>query len=325
MRSMILGSLLALGLAFSFGAARAAPDQGEFTIRPPFTPAPELTTRPGVPMGAVRTLTMKSADSKFYSGISKEKPGELVPYVRVVNVYIPAGMKPGQPMPFMVVQDGDSPKYREVLPTILDNLIAQKKIPPMVAVMVNHGGGDGWGSERGLEYDSVSDRYARFIEAEVLPRVAKEYGITFTKDPEARATMGGSSGAAAAFTMAWFHPELYRRVLSYSGTFVNQEHASDPENGHGAWGYHETLIPNSPKKPIRIWLHVSERDNRNTADEASMKNWVIANRHMAAALKAKGYDYRFVFSEASGHVDPVVVNQTLPGALTWLWKGYKAR
>src|SRR5882724_603273 len=128
-------------------------------------------------------------------------------------------------------------------------LIYEKRVPPMIAVMVQHGGGDGPGSERGLEYDTVSDRYTMFIEQEVLPRVASQYGLTLTKDPEGRATMGGSSGAAAAFTMAWFHPERYHRVISYSGTFVNQqsplnlsapreEWKYQPGSPRGAWEYH---------------------------------------------------------------------------------------
>jgi enterochelin esterase-like enzyme len=164
-----------------------------------------------------------------------------------------------------------------------------------------------------------------FIEQEVLPRVARDYNVTFTKDPEGRATMGGSSGAAAAFTMAWFHPELYRRVLSYSGTFVNQENPRNPEISRGAWEYHATLVPNAPTKPIRIWMHVGEMDNGYTRDEASLHNWVIANQHMAAALKARGYDYRYVFAEKSGHTDGAVINQTLPEALVWLWQGYSPK
>ena len=85
--------------------------------------------------------------------------------------------------------------------------------------------------------------YADFIETEVLPRIEKDYKVTFTKDPEGRATMGGSSGGAAAFTMAWFRPDLYHRVLTYSGTYVDQQSPMNPESPHGAWEYHENLIP----------------------------------------------------------------------------------
>jgi enterochelin esterase family protein len=247
----------------------------------------------------------------------------VVPYERVVNVYVPALYKPDTPVPFIVVQDGDSPRYKDPLPTVLDNLIYEKRVPAMVAVMVHYGGSAP--GERSLEYDTVSDRYTTFIETEVLPRAAREYHIAFATDPEGRAAMGGSSGAACALTMAWLHPDLYRRVLSYSGSFVNLENPRHPEVSRGAWEYHQTLIPNAPAKPIRVWMHVSENDLGANREEASLQNWVLANQHMAAALRMKGYKYRYTFSEGSGHVDAAVVNQTLPLALEWLWEGYPIR
>jgi enterochelin esterase family protein len=304
--------------------AAPTPDaDGDFVIGPPYTPAPELTVKDGVPKGTVHEFTMDSTDSKIYSGIARNRPGEVVPYTRQVAVYIPAGYKAGTPVPFIVAQDGMSATYRGNLPPILDNLIHEKRVPAMVAVMVHNGGGDAQGSQRGLEYDTVSGRYTDFIETEVLPRITKDYGIAFTKDPEGRATMGGSSGAACAFTMAWFHPELYRRVLSYSGTYVNQQSPLNPESPRGAWEYHATLIPNNPAKPIRVWMHVSEFDNRNGDQEDTWHNWVLANERMAAALKAKGYKYQYVYSQNSRHVDRAVVTQTLPEALEWLWRGYR--
>jgi len=198
-------------------------------------------------------------------------------------------------------------------------------VPAAAAVFIKSGGGDGKGSERGLEYDTVSGTYADFIETEVLPRIEKDYKVKFTKDPEGRATMGGSSGAACAFTMAWFHPELYRRVLSYSGTYVDQQSPKNPDSPHGAWEYHENLIPKSDPKPIRIWLEVGEKDNGWDKDEKSYHNWVMANDRMAAALKGKGYHYRYVFAAGAGHVDGRVVDQTLPEAMLWLWEGYPVK
>ena len=286
---------------------------GDFEIGPTYANAPELTTKDGVPKGTISDFTMASEDSKIY-------PGLTGPYQRKVQIYVPSQYVPGTPAPFIVVQDGLG--YTKRLSAVLDNLIAEKRLPVMVAVMINSGGGDGKGSERGLEYDTVSDKYVTFVETEVLPRITKDYKVTFTKDPEGRATMGGSSGAACAFTMAWFRPDLYRRVLSYSGTFVAQQSPDNPESPHGAWEYHEHLIPQSAPKPIRIWLHVSENDNGHTKDEASYHNWVMANQRMAAALKAKGYHYHYVFSKASGHVDGKVVGQTLPEAMLWLWRGF---
>ena len=305
-------------------------DGVEFTIGPDYTYAPELKVRDDVRKGAVHDFTMDSADSKIYPGIAKGQKG-VVPYKRRVTVYVPAGYVAGTPSPFIVGQDGN---YRDFLPTVLDNLIHDKRVPAMIAVMINSGGGDSLGSERGLEYDTVSALYAQFIETEVLPRIAKDYGVAFTKNPGARATLGGSSGAAAAFTMAWFRPDLYRRVLSYSGTFVNQqsplnldapreEWKYQPDSPRGAWEYHAKFILESPRKPIRIWLHVSDQDNGYDRDEASLHNWVMANQRMAAALKSKGYAYRYVFSKESGHTDGRVIRQTLPGALEWLWADYK--
>ena len=316
----------ALGLLLCAGATLTAQrSNNEFVISPPYAPAAELTVKPGVPRGTLHRLVMKSEDSRIFPGMSRDKPGVVVPYERVVNVYVPAGYVAGTPTPFIVVQDGDTARYKDPLPPALDNLIYEKRVPSMVAVMVQYGGASAATGERNFEYDTVSDRYTTFIETEVLPKISRELHITFTSDPEGRASMGGSSGAACAWTMAWFHPELYRRVLSYSGSFTNLENPRQSATSRGAWEYHQTLISGSPAKPIRIWMHVSEDDIGANREEASLLNWVLANQHMAAALRLKGYKYRYTFSEASGHVDANVVNHTLPAALEWLWEGYHPR
>jgi len=307
-----------------FAAAARADDSralspevdGEFTIGPDYTRAPELTVKEGVPKGAIHELTMKSENSKLYPGIRG-------PYTRGVHVYVPSQYEADTAAPFIIVQDGKGQLRR--LPPILDNLIAERRIPPIIAILVDNGGGDGQGSERGLEYDTVSGKHAEFIEQEVLPLVEKECNVKLTKDPEGRATMGGSSGAAAAFTMAWFHPELYHRVISYSGTFVNQQSPLNPDSPHGAWEYHEHLIPAAEAKPIRVWLHVSENDNGARRDEASLHNWVLANQRMVAALKDRGYHYQYVFAKNAGHTDAKVYDQTLPEALEWVWRGYAGK
>lgn len=317
---------------------RGAPGQnppidvdGDFLIGPDYVRAPEMSPLDGVPKGTVQHFTMQSEDSKFYPGITRVppdgppdfrpvEPGKITlypkPYTRSVTVYLPAHYVAGTAAPLLVTADGPD----GALPTVLDNLIHQGRVPAMVAVMIQNGGGDGQGSERGLEYDTVSGRYAEFVEAEVLPLVEKNYQVKLTRDPEGRATMGGSSGAAAAFTMAWFHPELYRRVISYSGTYVYQQSPPNPETPHGAWGYHETLIPNSPRKPLRLWLQVGDRDNLSTRD--NMHDWVEANNRMATVLKAKGYHYQYLFCVNAGHTDRNVKAQTLPQALEWVWHGY---
>jgi iron(III)-enterobactin esterase len=293
-------------------AADSALADGDFKIAPPYADAPELTVKDDVPKGTVHEFTMDSKDSKIY-------PGLKGPYKRKAAVYIPNGYVAETPAPFIVVQDGMG--YKDVLCKVLDNMIHQRRLPPMVAVFLNSGGGDGKGSERGLEYDTLSDAYANFVETEVLPRIEADYKVTFTKDPDGRATMGGSSGGAAAFTMAWYRPDLYHRVLTYSGTYVDQQSPMDPKTPHGAWEYHEHLIPNSDPKPLRVWLEVGEKDNGFDKDEKSLHNWVMANDRMAAALKDKKYHYRYVFAAGAGHVDRKVVNQTLPEALLWLWQG----
>ena len=123
--------------------------------------------------------------------------------------------------------------------------------------------------------------------------------------------------------MAWWHPDLYHRVISYSGTFVNQQWPFNPELPDGAWDYHLKLIPQSEPKPIRIWMQVGDRDlfNPNILRDG-MHDWVEANHRMAAALRDKGYQYQYVFALDASHCSGRVREQTLPEALEWVWKGY---
>jgi enterochelin esterase-like enzyme len=313
------------------GAVPPADAEGNFIIGPTHNPAPEMTVQEGVPHGTIYNFTMSSADSKIYPGIARE-PGTFAtpdpadpakvtvnsypaPYTRKMAVYVPQQYVPGTIAPFIVGADGPDP----ALFIALDNLIAQKRVPVMIAISIGNGSGDAQGSERGLEYDTMSGLYAEFVETEVLPLVEKQYGVKLTKDPDRRATMGGSSGGSAALAMAWYHPELYHRVLTYSGTYVNQQWPYNPQTPHGAWEFHEHLIPNSPVKPIRLWMEVGDRDNLSARSD-NMHDWVLANEHMARVLAAKGYHYQFVFARNAGHTDRTVKQQTLPAALEWLWK-----
>jgi enterochelin esterase-like enzyme len=319
------------------GANPPANAEGDFLIGPDYVRAPELNPVEGAPKGVVRQFTMRSEDSRIYPGITKVPPGgprdyrppDLthvqvypMPYTRTVTVYVPAQYVPGTLAPVIVTQDGPDRN----LPTVLDNLIAQHRVPAMVAVMIQNGGGDAQGSERGLEYDTMSGRYAQFVESEVIPLVESNCGVVITRDPDGRAAMGGSSGGAAAFTMAWYHPELYHRVITYSGTYVNQASPFNPDAPHGAWEYHEHLIAQSLRKPIRVWLQVGDRDlyNPNSLRDG-MHDWVEANNRMAKALKAGGYHYQYVFSLNAGHTDRKVREQTLPEALEWVWGGYPTK
>jgi enterochelin esterase-like enzyme len=279
---------------------------------------------------------MRSADSKIYPGIARERgtfgkadpddPAKLVvttshpaPYTRRVAVFVPKQYVPGTAAPFIVGADGPDP----LLFRTLDNLIAQHRLPALIVVSIGNGGGDAQGSQRGLEYDTMSGRYAEFVETEVLPFVEAQCKVKLTRDPEGRATMGCSSGGSCALIMAWYHPELYHRVLTYSGTYVNQQWPYDPDTPHGAWGFHETLIPISPIKPLRIWLEVGDRDllNPNFMRD-NMHDWVLANENMARVLAAKGYHYQFVFARNATHCDGSVKQQTLPEALEYTWHGY---
>jgi enterochelin esterase family protein len=325
------------GLHSAPGMNPPADAEGDFLIGPDYVKAPELTRVDGVPKGTVRTLTMNSADSKIYPGITKVPPGgpadyrppDLTkvqiypkPYTRTVTVYVPAQYVPGTAAPVIVTQDGPDNN----LPIVLDNLIAQHRVPAMVAVMIQNGGGDAQGSERGLEYDTMSGRYAEFVEREVFPLVEASCGVKITSDPEGRAAEGGSSGGIAAFSMAWYHPEWYHRVITYSGTYVNQASPFNPDTPHGGWEYHEHIIPQSPVKPIRLWLEVGDRDNYNPNSlRDGMHDWVEANNRMATVLKAKGYHYQYVFCLNAGHTDRNVKAQTLPEALEWVWKGYAGK
>jgi iron(III)-enterobactin esterase len=310
---------------------------GNFIIGPTHIPASEMTMNTNIAQGAIFQFAMNSQDSKIYPGIAREpntfgKPDSTdaaklivttshpAQYTRQLKVYVPKQYVPGSPSPFIIGADGPD----QMLFTALDNLIAEGKVPVMIAISVGNGGGDAQGSERGLEYDEMSGRYAEFIEKELLPLVEKECNVKLTKDPNGRATMGGSSGGSCALIMAWYHPEWYHRVLTYSGTYVNQQWPSNPETPHGAWEFHEHLIPNSPKKPIRIWMEVGDRDlyNPNVMRD-NMHDWVVANENMAKVLAAKGYEYQFVFARNARHVDRSVKAQTLPEALQWLWKDYR--
>jgi enterochelin esterase-like enzyme len=322
------------------GANAPVTTDGNFILGATHNPVPQSSVHEGVPQGTVYNFTMNSADSKIYPGIARDPgilgtpdptdPAKLVvttshpaPYTRRVAVYVPKQYVPGTIAPFIVGADGPD----SLLFTVLDNLIAEHRVPVMIAISIGNGSGDAQGSERGLEYDTMSGRYAEFVEKEVLPQVEKELekqaNVKLTKDPDGRATMGGSSGGSCALIMAWYHPELYHRVLTYSGTDVNQQWPPNSQTPHGAWEFHEHLIPNTPAKPLRIWMEVGDKDlfNPNVMRD-NMHDWVVANEDMARVLADKGYHYQFVFARNAGHVDRAVKQQTLPEALEYLWQGY---
>ena len=359
------------------GALPPSGAEGNFIIGPTHAPAPETAAKEGVPRGTVSSFTLSSKDSLIYNpGLIRDDqagctnssimatttaPGDKSNMIvttshpgtwsRTIDVYVPAGYVSGTDVPFIVIGDGGAAAYKD-LATTLDNLIAQRRVPPMIAIQVGNGGQDAQGSQRGREYDAVSGTYTQFIEREVLPLVEQRAGAKLTKNPDGRATMGLSSSGAAAFTMAWFHPELYHRVLAFSPTMVNQQWPHDPSLRGGAWEYHSAwagpptpnlilkagvlspseppgvpLIPSSPVKPIRFWFFVGDQDlfYPNPVVPDGMHDWTLSNELMAKVLADKGYHYQFLFVRNAKHVDRPTIAQTLPTALEWLWKDYPIR
>jgi len=227
-------------------------------------------------------------------------------------VYVPAGYKEGTEIPFMVDHDGSATAVVQTqLIAAMDILIAAKKIPMMGAVFIAP-------VSRSPEYDTVSGRYADYIETQVLPVAEKTGNVKFTKDPDGRGAIGQSSGSPAAFGMAWFHTPAFNRIISYSGSWTQlQKSQTAPK---GAQEYQDSLIPGTEKKPIRIWMEVGSTDLNN-----QFGDWRVQNNAFANALKAKGYDYQFLWADGAGHVEGGVERQTMMEAMEWVWKTYKAK
>jgi enterochelin esterase family protein len=194
---------------------------------------------------------------------------------------------------------------------VLDNLIHRKELPAMAAVFVSPGtvppaepGQKGRGN-RSYEYDSLGDRYARFLIDELLPEVERRWAVKLTREPAGRATVGASSGGICAFTVAWERPDSFGKVISFIGSFTNIR------GGHAypAW------IRKTERKPIRVFL----QDGSNDLDNLH-GSWPLANQQMAAALKFSGWDHRFEYGDG-GH-NGKHGGAILPEALRWLWRDY---
>jgi iron(III)-enterobactin esterase len=323
--------------AESYAENPGSDGDGNFTVGPEYTKHSDLTDL-GNPKGKYFKFTMRLADSKIFRGDDKtlEPAKKAVRTEREIFVYVPATYQDGKPAPVLVIHDG--PGQMPLVRNALDNLTISKdpnrKLPAFIAIAVQNGGNDGKNSERGLEYDTMSERLARFINDEVFPAVlanpeiqAAYPKLAITSNPWGRGVLGCSSGGAAALSMGWFRPDLFRRIIAYSGTFVDQQDDDAAEEAKfplGAWEYHSSmkLIEKSDRKPLRIFTHVSENDLRAKDPEETYHNWVMAGERTAAALKAKGYHYRFVFSRASRHCDGRVFEHTLADTLVWTWRGY---
>jgi enterochelin esterase-like enzyme len=312
------------------------PGNGDFVVGPEYRLDPDLSDR-GNPKGKQFEFRMTLAESKFFAGTdSTLDPKKEVRKERKIFVYIPAAYRDGTKAPVLVMHDG--PSNLNLVRNALDNLTVskdpQRKLPAFIAISIENGGNDGKGSQRGLEYDTMSDRLANFVHQEVFAAVlgnteirAAYPNLALTEDPSARAAMGCSSGGAAALSMGWFRPDLFRRLITYSGTFVDQQDDDAAEEAKlplGAWEYHSSmkLIETSEKKPLRIFTHVADKDLRFNDPEESYHNWVMANERTAKSLAAKGYEYRYVYSLDSKHCERKVFEHTLADTLVWMWQDY---
>ncbi len=261
---------------------------------------PDSMKQEGVPEGKV---TKHSWTSTIFPGT-----------VRDYWVYVPAQYDAQKPACVMVFQDGDN--YQKAngqfrVPIVFDNLIHKKEMPVTIGIFINPGvvppaaGTQGKArSNRSFEYDTLSDQYARFLEKEILPEVAKDYNLR--TDAAGRAIGGISSGGICAFTVAWQRPDLFSKVLSHVGSFTNIR-GGDVYPG---------LIRKAEKKPIRVFLQDGSGDLDN-----QFGNWPLANQQMAAALKFKGYDYKFEYGDG-GH-NGKHGGAILPDSLRWLWRDVK--
>lgn len=258
--------------------------------------SPDSKRQPGVPQGKVEGP---------FPWKSKIFPGTIRDYW----IYVPAQYDARKPACVLVTQDGRGLADGWKLPIVLDNLIHKKEMPVTIGVFVQHGIVPAPNAKaqprfnRSFEYDGMGDRYARFLLDEILPEVEKKYSLSH--DPNDRAIAGSSSGAIAAFTVAWERPDAFRRVFSSIGTYVGLRGGNE----------YPILIRKVEPKPIRIFLQDGSNDNNIFAG-----SWWVANQDMLAALTWHGYDVHHVWG-TGGHNNKHAA-AVLPDALRWLWRDY---
>jgi gluconolactonase len=274
-------------------AAAALPAQTEYPL------TADSERQPGVPAG---TVTKHAWTSTAFPGT-----------VRDYWVYVPAQYARDSAAAVMVFQDGGGyvdEKGRWRVPVVFDNLIHKGEMPVTIGIFVNPGVLPAASPDqqsrfnRSFEYDSLGDRYARFLLEEILPEVAKSHNLA--SDPNLRAIAGSSSGASCAFTAAWNRPDAFRRVLSFIGSYTGLR---------GADAY-PTLIRKAEPRPLRVFLQAGSRDLNLYSG-----NWYLGNQEMANALEYAGYDVRLVSGD-QGH-NNVHGSAIMPDALRWLWRDWK--
>ncbi len=258
---------------------------------------PDAEVRAGVPQGELKgPFTWNN--SQIYPGTTRE-----------YWLYIPAQYDAARPTCLFVVQDGVGRAKGWKLPTVLDNLIHEGAVPPQIGIFISPGVVPAPHDQaqprfnRSFEYDAVGDRYARFLIDEILPEVGRSYHLS--TDPNDAAIAGSSSGAIAAFTVAWERPDRFRRVISTIGTYV------DLRNG----GEYPTLIRKCEPKPLRIFLQDGSSDNNLYAG-----SWWVANQSMLSALQFAGYDVNHAWG-TGGH-NAQHSTAIMPDILRWLWRDY---
>jgi sugar lactone lactonase YvrE/predicted esterase len=266
---------------------------------------PDSQPQPGVPKGAVTKY--KLPPGRFY-------PGTPHNYA----IYVPARYTPAKPAPFMIFLDGSGALSNNVrVPVVFDNLIGKHELPPLIGIFVDPGilptESDQAQNrfERIFEYDSLSDRYSRFLLEELIPEVAKKYNLS--KDPNDRALSGVSTGAVGAFMAAWNRPDQFHRVLSFIGTFVAMKGADALP----------ALIRKTEPKPIRIFLQDGSNDHIVPAEPYGTfyaGSWPMNNRVMFEALEYAGYDAKLVMGEEGHNMKQGAA--IMPDALRWLWRDY---
>lgn len=252
---------------------------------------PQSSPHDGTPRGRIERFTWD--DSALYPGTT-----------RTVQVYVPAQYDPAEPAALMVFQDGQlylDPSLDMRAAVVFDNLIHAGSMPVTIGVFVD----PGQPGNRNAEYDPANSRYGDFLLSEILPAVRERLGLAITEDPDRRAICGGSSGGNCAFTVAWEHPDSFRRVLAFVASFA-QIPGGNP---------YPELITSSPAKPIRVFLQASRWDLDFDQPE---RNWYSNNLLVAAALAERGYDHRLVLGDG-GH-SPNHGGVVLPDALRWLWR-----